>query len=95
MSCLQMFYTYFDNIVDIHAPVKGHRVKNIKQPEWLSQEILQSIEMRDYYKKHGVMRPLPSTGRKDLNSLFRNQNHDTLLILLNRTETIQKFCGSY
>ena len=80
-----MFYTYFNNIVDIHAPPKEHRVKNIKQPEWLSQEILQSIEMRD----------LPSTGRKDLNSLFRNRNHDTLIILLNRTETIQKFCGSY
>ena len=48
-----MFYTYFNNIVDIHAPPKEHRVKNIKQPEWLSQEILQSIEMSDYYEKHG------------------------------------------
>ena len=38
-------------IVDIHAPLIEHRVKNIKQPASLSQEILQSIEMRDYYKK--------------------------------------------
>ena len=47
-----MFYTYLNNIVDIHARLKEHRVKNIKQAEWLSQQFIQSIEMRDYYKKH-------------------------------------------
>ena len=36
------------------------------------------------------MRPSPSIGRKEINSLFRNQNHDTSLILLNRTETNPK-----
>ena len=46
-----MFYTYFSEIVYVHAPLKEHRVKNIKQPEWL--EILPSIEVRDYYKKDG------------------------------------------
>ena len=53
-----MFYTYFNNIVDIHAPLKEHRVKDIKQPEWLSQEILQSIEMRDYYNPAGTVRTM-------------------------------------
>ena len=31
-ECHQMFYTYFNDIVNIHAPLKEHRVKYIKLP---------------------------------------------------------------
>ena len=86
-----MFYTYFNNIVDIYAPLKEHRVKNIKQPEWLSQEILQSIEMRDYYKKHGEQALAKywkkrskfiiqkSKSRYFINSLKQNRNNPKVL----------------
>ena len=80
-----------NNIVDILAPLKEHRVKHIKQPEWLSREILQSIEMRDYYKKHGdealakywkkrsKLIIQKSKSRYFINSLKQNRNNPKIL----------------
>ena len=40
----------FLDIVDIHLPVKEHRVKNKQQPKWLTPEIMNAMKTRDRYK---------------------------------------------
>lgn len=39
------------DVVDRHAPLKSVRVKTIKKPSWLSDEILTAIKERDRLKK--------------------------------------------
>ena len=39
--------------MDKHAPLKQHRVKKVKQPDWLTPEIIDSIKTRDHYKAIG------------------------------------------
>ena len=45
----------FSDIIDKHVPLKQHRVKKVKQPDWLTSEIIDSIKTRDYYKAIGDM----------------------------------------
>ena len=37
-------------VVDSHLPVKQHRVKNKRQPKWLTPEILDAVKTRDQFK---------------------------------------------
>ena len=39
------------DVVDRHAPLKSVRVKSMKKPSWLSDEILTMIKERDRLKK--------------------------------------------
>ena len=39
------------DVVDRHAPLKSVRVKSMKKPSWLSDEILTAIKERDRPKK--------------------------------------------
>ena len=39
------------DVVDQHAPLKSVRVKSVKKPSWLSDEILTAIKERDRPKK--------------------------------------------
>ena len=43
----------FSDVIDKHVPLKQHRVKKIKQPEWLTSEIIDSIKTRDHYEAIG------------------------------------------
>ena len=47
---LETWSTMFLDIVDIHLPVKEHRVKNKQQPKWLTPEIMNAMKTRDRYK---------------------------------------------
>ena len=53
----RMWITLVFSIVDQHAPVKSLRVKSLKKPSWLSDEILNAIKERDELKK-GLQRGL-------------------------------------
>ena len=44
---LETWSTMFLDIVDIHLPVKEHRVKNKQQPKWLTPEIMNAMKTRD------------------------------------------------
>jgi len=46
-EALQMFMDTFTTIVDKHIPLVTKRAKRQKQPEWLTDEILESIKLRD------------------------------------------------
>ena len=48
---LSMWITLVFSIVDQHAPVKSLRVKSLKKPSWLSDEILNAIKERDEFIK--------------------------------------------
>ena len=48
---LSMWITLVFSVVDQHAPVKSLRVKSLKKPSWLSDEILNAITERDELKK--------------------------------------------
>ena len=52
-DALDTWYSLFSDVIDKHVPLKQHRVKKIKQPEWLTSEIIDSIKTRDHYKAIG------------------------------------------
>ena len=54
-DALDTWYSLFSDIIDKHVPLKQHRVKNVKQPDWLTPEIIDSIKTRDHYKAIGDM----------------------------------------
>jgi len=48
---LDMWYKIYDNIVDIHIPIREKRVKSISLPQWLSRDLLASIRTRNGLKR--------------------------------------------
>ena len=40
---LDKWYSLFLDIINKHAPLKTHRVKNIIQPDWITAEILDTM----------------------------------------------------
>ena len=52
-DALDTWYSLFTEVVDKHVPLKQHRVKKVKQPDWLTPEIIDSIKTRDHYKAIG------------------------------------------
>lgn len=50
---VQIWNSLFLEVVDKHAPVKHHRVKKYRQPDWLSPEILDAIKDRNKCKVNG------------------------------------------
>jgi len=38
------------SVIDKHVPVRQHRVKKAKQPDWLNGEILDAMKERDKFK---------------------------------------------
>ena len=49
-DCLDVWYNLFNGVIDKHLPWKEKRVKRDKQPEWMTDEILQSMSQRDHFK---------------------------------------------
>ena len=50
---LDVWYDCFNDVIDKHAPIKTHRIKNEVQPEWVTSDILDKIKQRDNLKKEG------------------------------------------
>ena len=50
-SSLSLFYLILNNIISHHAPYKKKRIKRKIQPNWINEEILNSIRKRDYLHK--------------------------------------------
>lgn len=50
---LAAFYEIYEEILDVHAPVRKKRVKHWQQPEWLNQNILTAMHLRDQLFKQG------------------------------------------
>ena len=50
-DALDTWMQIYSDILNKHAQVKNRRVKCIKQPEWLTDEIKQTIKMRDRSKQ--------------------------------------------
>lgn len=48
---LTTWYDTFTTILNKHAPVRTKRVKRYKQPDWMNQEVIESMRKRDFYKK--------------------------------------------
>ena len=53
-SALDTFEKLFNEVVDIHAPLKERRVKSYKQPPWMSQDILSAMKKRDLLLKKAI-----------------------------------------
>ena len=54
-DALDSWYSLFTDVIDKHVPLKQHRVKKVKQPDWLTSEIIDSIKTRDHFKAIGDM----------------------------------------
>ncbi len=48
---LEKWSNMFRDVLNVNIPVRSKRVKHFKQPEWMNQEILNAINMRNYFKK--------------------------------------------
>ena len=52
-DALDTWTDLFLKVVDKHIPLRQHRVKHKKQPQWLTPEITEAIKTRDRYKAIG------------------------------------------
>ena len=50
-DALDIWYKLYCQVIDKHAPYRERRVKYRKKPEWLDDKIIESMKMRDKYKK--------------------------------------------
>ena len=50
---LDYWYKLFQGVLDKHQPLKSKEVKNIKQPDWMTDEIIKCIKERDSHKADG------------------------------------------
>lgn len=50
---LDKWYELFNNVINKHLPLKSKRVKNIQQPDWMTDEIIHVMKQRDSYKVNG------------------------------------------
>ena len=39
-TMLDVWYSFLNDVIDKHAPIKTHRIKNEVQPEWVTSDIL-------------------------------------------------------
>ena len=49
-DALNMWTDMYLEVLDRHAPMRQRRVKHTKQPEWLNNEIIEAIKLRDTFK---------------------------------------------
>ncbi|VDI73723.1 Hypothetical predicted protein [Mytilus galloprovincialis] len=49
-SATDMWYKLFLSVINRHAPVKVKRIKHIRQPDWLTDEIKDAQNKRNYYQ---------------------------------------------
>ena len=47
---VEMWYNLIIGVVDKHLPFKTKRVKRIKQPDWMTTDILECMRQRDHCK---------------------------------------------
>ena len=50
---MEVWLDLFLQVVDTHVPVKQHKVKHKKQPQWMTPEILDAIKCRDRHTSLG------------------------------------------
>ncbi|MCG7869794.1 MAG: hypothetical protein JAY74_25915 [Candidatus Thiodiazotropha taylori] len=50
---IQVWNSLFLEVLNKHAPVVQHRVKRLRQPDWISPEILDNIKERNKHKING------------------------------------------
>ena len=48
---LDRFVNIFMSVIDKHAPLHHHRVKHPSLPPWLTNEVVEAMQLRDSYKK--------------------------------------------
>ncbi len=46
-QALDIWYSLYEQVLNVHAPVRKKRVKHWYQPEWINQDILDAIHLRD------------------------------------------------
>lgn len=84
---LDTWVSKFSSILDNHIPVKIHRVKDMRQPDWLNPEILDLLKERDKYKTKGDINNYKKARNKvnRLINIFKNSSYEEKLKKVNRT----------
>ena len=67
------FRTTFNYVADIHAPIQGRKVRNMKAP-WLTDAIKKSMNRRDYLMKKAV-----KTNSSAYHNAYKNRNNSKQL----------------
>ena len=70
------WYSLFISVIDKHAPIKTHRIKNEIQPEWVTADILDKIKQRDNLKKEGKIDEY-RIARNEVSTLIQDANRST------------------
>ena len=74
-ECVQIWNILFLEIVNKHAPLKQHRVRKERQPEWLSPEIIDCIKERNKCKINGNQRSYVFF-RNKVSSMIKSAKND-------------------
>lgn len=78
---LDMFLSMLEGVIDEHAPWREKRVKLEKQPDWMSEDILNAINTRDKYVKVKDFENY-KIWRNNVVSLIRNAKRDYYINLI-------------
>ena len=73
---LQCFIDKFTTVIDKHVPIRQHRVKKVRQPDWLNSEILDAMKDRDKSKLRGDMDSY-KVHRNTVNALINDAKRST------------------
>ena len=75
---LDTWVSKFSSILANHIPVKIHRVKYMRQPDWLNPEFLDLLKERDKYKTKGDINNYKKARNKvnRLINIFKNSSYE-------------------
>ena len=66
-DAVEAWNSIFLKVVDNHAPIRCHRIKNDVQPDWITPDILDKIKERDKLKKKERKKKRKETTNKQKN----------------------------
>ena len=93
-GALDFFTSIFNSILSNHAPKKQRRVKRQKQPNWVTNDILQARKIRDQYNKifkYSTIQYLEKQSEKSDKEIKKPKSVPTVLA----PQQIQKTSGTH
>ena len=78
---LSVWNMMFLEIVNKHAPLKQHRLKNTHQPGWLTPEIIDTMKKRDRCKIYGLIEQYKNL-RNTVNLMIKSAKQEMYKIKL-------------
>lgn len=90
----EIWNTLFLETVNKHAPLKCHRVKKKRQPDWITPEILDYIKERNRCKVNGHFDQYKIL-RNKVSTLINNSKQNMYQVQIEEGKENPRTCGNY